>query len=59
MDKKTIIPFDICTLFYAKGIDADISREAFAEMSEGSQKHNALWDAKVIRQCFVKLQGVS
>ena len=52
------IPFDICTLFYAKGIDADISREAFAEMSEGSKKHNALWDAKVIRQCFVKLQGV-
>lgn len=53
------IPFDICTLFYAKGIDADISREAFAEMSEGSQKHNALWDAKVIRECFFKLQGVS
>ena len=53
------IPFDICTLFYAKGIDADISREVFAEMSEGSQKHNALWDAKVIHQCFVKLQGVS
>lgn len=53
------IPFDICTLFYAKGIDADISREAFAEMSEGSKKHNALWDAKVIRQCFLKLQGVS
>jgi hypothetical protein len=53
------IPFDICTLFYAKGIDADISREAFAEMSEGSQKHNALWDAKVIRQCFNNLQGVA
>ena len=53
------IPFDICTLFYVKGIDADVSRETFAEMSEGSQKHNALWDAKVIRQCFVKLQGVS
>jgi hypothetical protein len=53
------IPFDICTLFYAKGIDADINREEFAEMSEGSQKHNALWDAKVIRQCFFKLQGVS
>jgi hypothetical protein len=46
-------------LFYAKGIDADISREAFAEMSEGSQKHNALWDAKVIRQCFNNLQGVA
>jgi hypothetical protein len=53
------IPFDICTLFYAKGIDADISREAFADMSEGSQKHNALWDAKVIRQCFLKLQGAT
>ena len=53
------IPFDICTLFYAKGIDTDISREAFAEMSEGSQKHNALWDARAIRQCFLKLQGVS
>lgn len=53
------IPFDICTLFYAKGIDADIRREVFASMSEGSQKHNALWDAKVIRQCFVKLQSVS
>jgi hypothetical protein len=53
------IPFDICTLFYAKGIDADINREEFSEMTEGSQKHNALWDAEVIRQCFVKLQGVS
>jgi hypothetical protein len=53
------IPFDICTLFYAKGIDADINREEFSEMTEGSQKHNALWDAKIIRQCFVKLQGFS
>jgi len=53
------IPFDICTLFYAKGIDADISREAFAEIPEVSQKHNALWNAKVIRQCFKKLEGIS
>jgi hypothetical protein len=49
------IPFDICTLFYAKGIDADINREEFSEMTEGSQKHNALWDAKVIRECYRKL----
>lgn len=43
------IPFDICTLFYTKGIDADISREVFAEMENepDSQKHNALWDARV------------
>ena len=69
------IPFDICTLFYAKGIDADISREKFVSNTfsesgeplffdaEGNmikkQKHNALWDAKIIHQCFVKLQGVS
>ena len=69
------IPFDICTLFFAKGIDADISREKFVSNTfsesgeplffdaEGNmiekQKHNALWDAKIIRQCFVKLQGVS
>jgi len=69
------IPFDICTLFYAKGIDADISREKFVSNTfsesgeplffdaEGNmiekQKHNALWDAKIIRQCFAKLQGVA
>ena len=49
------IPFDICTFFQVKGIDADISREAFSEMTEGSQKHNALWEAKVIRECYRKL----
>ena len=53
------IPFDICTLFWAKGIDSDVNREEFSNMKEGSQKHNALWDAKVIRECFVKLQGLS
>ena len=49
------IPFDICTLFYAKNVDADISREEFSEMQDGSQKHNAIWDAKVIRECFNRL----
>lgn len=53
------IPFDICTLFKAKGIDPDINREKYAfgeylqEMKD--QKHNALWDAKVIRKCCEKL----
>lgn len=45
------IPFDICTLFKQKGIDPDISREEFTGMKDGQQKHNALWDAKVIRKC--------
>lgn len=53
------IPFDICTLFKVKGIDPDINREKFAfdeylqEMKD--QKHNALWDAKVIKACYDKL----
>jgi len=51
------IPFDICTLFYAKGIDVDINRELFAGISD-MQKHNALSDAMVIRQCFLKLQSI-
>lgn len=51
------IPFDICTLFKAKGIDADISREKFAcgEVYSEMPKHNALWDAKVIKMCYEKL----
>lgn len=46
------IPFDICTLFKIKGIDPDINREEFANMKDESRKHNALWDAKVIKRCF-------
>jgi len=49
------IPFDICTLFKIKGIDPDISREEFAEIKE-KQKHNALFDAKVIKKCYEKLK---
>lgn len=51
------IPFDICTLFKVKGIDTDVSRERFAdtETAFDAQKHNALWDAKVIKLCYEKL----
>ena len=60
------IPFDICTLFEHKGIDADISRERYAEItndkgqnqtSEYMMKHNALYDAKVIKKKKKKLCG--
>ena len=47
------IPFDICTLFKAKGVDPDINREAFAGI-EGT-KHTALHDAEVIKVCYEKL----
>jgi hypothetical protein len=64
------IPFDICTLFICKGIDADIQREEFAygdikdetflfEKSQEYKKHNALWDAKVIKDCYLKLMKQS
>jgi hypothetical protein len=49
------IPFDICTLFKVNGVDPDINREEFAGISEGSKKHNALWDAEVIKACYYKL----
>jgi len=49
------IPVDLSTMFYMKGIDPDIDREAFAEMKDKHQKHNSLWDAKVIKICFEKL----
>lgn len=50
------IPFDICTLFKEKGIDPDVNREEYAGL-EGGQKHNALWDAKVIQACYEKLKS--
>lgn len=54
------IPMDICTLLQAKGIDPDISRESFAFGDNaykdfGQMRHNALWDARVIKACYEKL----
>jgi len=53
------IPFDICTLMKMKGVDPDINREDFignvAWMTGQEEKHNALWDALVIKACYKKL----
>ena len=49
------IPFDICTLFEVAGIDPDISRERFAGVENGAMKHNALFDAKIIMECYIRL----
>ncbi|MBC8461474.1 MAG: 3'-5' exoribonuclease [Deltaproteobacteria bacterium] len=51
------IPFDISTLFKMKGIDPDVAREKFAKPEwEGMEwKHNALWDALVIKACYERL----
>jgi len=53
------IPFDICTLFKIKGIDTDISREEFVEIQGDSQKHNALYDAQVIKKCYEKINQLT
>ncbi len=49
------IPFDIATLFKIKGVDPDINREEFAGVNGQEKKHNALWDARIIRACYEKL----
>ena len=50
------IPLDICTQFKVANIDPDISREEFAETNSiEAEKHNSLWDAKVIKLCHEKL----
>ena len=55
------IPFDICTLFKMAKIDPDISREFFIKDRLDNidmplfMKHNALWDAYVIKECYLKL----
>lgn len=51
------IPFDICTLMKAKGVDPDISREEFVgvEKWQSVRKHNALHDAWMIEGCYRKL----
>lgn len=54
-DNVYYIPFDICTLFKIKGIDPDISREEFIGDSVKGKKHNALYDAEVIKECYKKL----
>lgn len=62
------IPFDICTYFKLMGIDADIDREEFADGyidtcrygidPEEIEKHNALWDAYIIKACYHHLEEI-
>lgn len=59
------IPFDICTLMKIKGIDPDVSREEFVHEnyvgefnpfdSMSIKKHNALYDAEIIKECYLIL----
>jgi hypothetical protein len=51
------IPFDLATLLKINDINPDINREEFSEMLQyfTYKKHNALWDARVIKACYEKL----
>ena len=51
------IPFDLATLFKVKGIDPDINREEYVGIIAGGNKHNALWDAQMIRACYTRAQS--
>jgi len=51
------IPFDICTLFRERGIDPDINREDFAGSKKHGIKHNALYDAQIIHDCYEKIMS--
>lgn len=51
------IPLDLSTLFAANRIDMDVSREKFSgiDPAYAKLKHNAAYDARVIRRCFLEL----
>lgn len=54
------IPVDLSTILTIRnGFDdsfhPDMDREELASMSDAEQKHNALWDAIVIRECYYQL----
>jgi hypothetical protein len=50
------IPFDLSTALKVYGIDPDISREAFIDSPIEGEKHNSLYDARVIQACYDKLR---
>jgi hypothetical protein len=49
------IPFDIATMFKTLGLDPDTDRETFIDKPIKGDKHNALYDSRVIQACYDKL----
>lgn len=47
--------FDLNTLFFVAGVNPDINRESFINYSLQGERHHALYDAQVVRECFLKL----
>ena len=49
------IPLDLATMLYSWGEDPDVNRDEFAREKNASLKHNALWDARVLKKCWERL----
>jgi hypothetical protein len=49
------IPFDLATVLRLEWTDPDVNREEFSQMRYEGRKHNALWDARVIKACYKRL----
>lgn len=49
------ICYDICTLLKVRGMESNINREEFVGMASPENKHNALYDALVVKACYQKL----
>jgi hypothetical protein len=47
--------FDLDTLFWAAGLNPNIIREDYVSCTNQVLKHNSLYDAKIVRQCFLKM----
>ena len=58
------LPFDLATHLKSKGYDPDVSRAAFsadwiadsADGGGGATLHNALWDARMIKACYERIE---
>ena len=51
-------PMDIVTMFRERNIDPDVNRENFIHKEDKDKKHNALFDAEVIRDCYYLLKSM-
>lgn len=50
------LPLDLVTLLALRGLDPDTDRAALAGLSDAAaRRHDALWDARVLRACHARL----
>lgn len=47
--------FDLDTLFFTAGIPTNVDRLEYAREQNADAKHDALFDAKVVRKCFLRM----